>query len=242
MITRDGRNLVVFRTEPEINCEVLTHGILSDDEWKTHDSISRIFQSDWQARYDYESDIISDIIKQNSVSNILELGSGPGVLCNKILKKCEINEYHLVDIEAASITNKSENLGGTFHVRDLNDTLQLSLQSNMDLIIANDFMEHIQNPAKIVLESKYLLKDDGLMFLSIPNWRMGHAWIYRGLFDWDNIIHFMWQHGFKMEGYIESNLKCKHSPKLHSESSMPDDLVDSWNFYILFKRNDSGIV
>lgn len=241
MENREGKEYVVFRTHPETECSVLTNGILSADEWNTESSINRIFQNDWQYRYEYESDIISQIVHQYGVSNILELGPGPGVLCSKLSKKCEIKEYHLVDIEAASVTNKSENFGGTFHIRDLNEGLNLSLDSKMDLIIANDFLEHIQNPAKIVLESKSLLKSDGLMFISVPNWRMGHAWIYRGLFDWDNFIHFMWQHGFKMEGYSESGLKCTKSKKLDSESSMPDDLIDSWNFYILFKRNDNVI-
>jgi hypothetical protein len=83
------------------------------------------------------------------------------------------------------------------------------------------------------------MTDDGLAFISVPNWRMGHAWIYRGLFDWDNFIHFMWQHGFGFIGYANSDLKCSSSPKLDSERTMPDDAVNSWNFYMLFKRNDN---
>ena len=239
MENREGKEYVRFRVPQETQCNVLTQGILSDDEWKTDSSISRIFQDSWKQRYEYESDILMEIISDYGVKRILELGPGPGVLCNMILNKTNIDEYHLVDIEAAAIANTSQNLGGIFHVRDLNDSLNLKLESKIDLVVANDFLEHIQNPAKIILESKELLKQDGLFFVSVPNWRMGHAWIYRGLFDWDNFIHFMWQHGFKMEGYIESILKCEPKAKLDSESSMPDEMIDSWNFYILFKRNDN---
>ena len=84
-----------------------------------------------------------------------------------------------------------------------------------------------------------MLKDDGLAFISVPNWRMGHEWIYRGLFDWDNFIHFMWQHGFEFLGYSPSNLECENIPKISSESTMPDEMITSWNWYLLFKRNDN---
>ena len=57
--------------------------------------------------------------------------------------------------------------------------------------------------------------------------------------DWDNFIHFMWQHGFGFEGYIDSPLKCHPHLKLSSESSMPDNILNSWNFYMVFKRNDN---
>ncbi len=157
----------------------------------------------------------------------------------KIKKSFPDLEYHLIDIEAAKIANEKEELGGIFHVQDLNHDLDITnLPKNIDLFIANDFLEHIQNPANIVLKAKSVLKQDGFAFISVPNWRMGHAWIYRGLFDWDNFIHFMWQHGFKLETYIDSPLKCSHSPRLDSELTMPEEMITSWNFYLLFKRND----
>lgn len=237
---RQGKEKVLFRTKEEENCDVLTQGLLSVDEWESDGSLRRIFEKSWEERYEYESNIITQIIKDNNIKNIIELGCGPGVLCNKILKKNNINEYHLVDIEAAQIANKNQNLGGIFHVRDLNNGIEIDILNKIDLFIANDFLEHIQNPAKIILDIKKLMTEDGLAFISIPNWRMGHAWIYRGLFDWDNFIHFMWQHGFEVLGYEKSPLKCSYSPKLNSERSMPDDLINSWNFYIVFKRNDNG--
>lgn len=236
---RKGKENVLFRTEGEKDCEILTQGILSADEWKSDKSLNRIFESSWEERYDYESNILTHIIKTYNIKNIIELGSGPGVLCNKILKKNNINNYNLVDIEAAQIANKNQNLGGIFHTRDLNNGININLPNKVDLFIANDFLEHIQNPAKTILDIKKLMTEDGVAFISVPNWRMGHAWIYRGLFDWDNFIHFMWQHGFCFESYTNSPLRCSYSPKLDSEKSMPDEMITSWNFYMVFKRNDN---
>ena len=162
------------------------------------------------------------------------------MLCNKVLKLNSDLEYHLVDIEAAKQANIKENLGGMFHVKDLNNDFDTDgLPTDFDLFIANDFLEHIQNPARVVLKAKSILKEKGLAFISVPNWRMGHGWIYRGLFDWDNFIHFMWNHGFEIIGYEKSPLKCSFSPKISSELSMPDEMINSWNFYMLFKRNDN---
>ena len=239
---RQGKNWVTFRTLQESNCEVLDKGIISDDEWSSEDSLQRVQEDSWKHRYKYEAALLSNVIKDHNIKTILELGPGPGVLCNEIVKSnVDLNlEYHLVDVEAARAANEQLGLEGIFHVQDLTNDLSIEdLPINIDMFIACDFLEHIQSPANIVLKAKATLKQDGLAFISVPNWRMGHAWIYRGLFDWDNFIHFMWQHGFMFIGAAPSPLKCPKSPKLTSESTMPEDQIDSWNHYMLFKRNDS---
>jgi 2-polyprenyl-3-methyl-5-hydroxy-6-metoxy-1,4-benzoquinol methylase len=237
---RKNKHFVTFRTPQEEECEVLDKGLISSTEWSSEDSYKRIFQESWEVRYQYETEILSSIINDNECKKIIELGPGPGLLCNKIITIHPELEYHLVDIEAAKIANEKENLGGIFHVQDLTNDLDTSnLPKDIDLVIANDFLEHIQNPANIILKLKSLLKPDGLAFISVPNWRMGHAWIYRGLFDWDNFIHFMWQHGFAFEGCIESPLKVGSNSRISSESTTPENMLDSWNWYMLFKRNDN---
>lgn len=240
MDNRQGRERIIFRTQGEKSCELLTKGILSPDEWATDESLKRIYDESWEERYDHEAEIITKIVTSLDHKKILELGPGPGLLCNKVLKLNPEIEYHLVDIPAAKEANAKENLGGIFHVQDLNlDFNTEELPNDIDLFIANDFLEHIQNPARIVLKAKSILNPEGYAFISVPNWRMGHAWIYRGLFDWDNFIHFMWQHGFLFQGYERSTLVTEYFPKLESESTMPDEMIQSWNFYMLFKRNDN---
>ena len=240
MSNREGNETVTFRTPGEEPCEILSSGILSPNEWSTDESIQRVYEQSWDERYNFESNITNNIITTYNYNKILELGSGPGILCNKLLKINPKLEYHLVDIEAANQVNIKDSIGGTFHVQDLNNDLDTSaLPKDIDLFIANDFLEHIQSPANILLKAKSILKPNGRALISVPNWRMGHAWIYRGLFDWDNFIHFMWQHGFIIESYQDSPLKTPYMPKLQSESTMPDEMIQSWNFYMLFKRNDN---
>ena len=49
----------------------------------------------------------------------------------------------------------------------------------------------------------------------------------------------MWQHGFAFEGCAESSLKCSNYPQISSESTMPENMLNSWNWYMLFRRNDN---
>jgi len=241
---RQGEEFVRFRHPSEIECQVLDKGLIDDKEWEEKDSYNRIFEFEWEERYEWEKDILLSVIKNNKCTKILELGPGPGMLAGKIIKEKPNLEYHLIDIEAAKIANEKENFGGVFHTQDLTSDLDTTnLPKDFNLFIANDFLEHIQNPANVVLKAKSVLKEDGLAFISVPNWRMGHHWIYRGLFDWDNFIHFMWQHGFGFTGYFNGHpqFRTKKMPRISSEITLPDELLSSWNWYMLFKRNDQEI-
>ena len=49
---------------------------------------SRLNEEAWVERYDYESKLIDQVLQlYPNIKNVLELGSGPGVLSQKILEK-----------------------------------------------------------------------------------------------------------------------------------------------------------
>ena len=54
-----------------------------EKEWDVEND-NRIFIDNWGERYKYEAEIISNIIKENNYSKVLELGSGPGRLADII--------------------------------------------------------------------------------------------------------------------------------------------------------------
>lgn len=197
---------------------------------------SRIDEPAWVLRYEYESSIISKIIKDNNLKKVIELGSGPGSLCQLLLNECEI-DYTLIDQPGAHEVFKQRNFKGNFLVKDLMNDFDISdLNKEYDLLIANDFLEHIYNPSIVVQNSYKIIKDDGFMFVSVPNWRMGHTFIYRGMFDYDNFVYFMYTHGFILTLLFDSPLRCPNIPKLSSEIGMDDRLIESWNWYFLFKK------
>ena len=197
---------------------------------------SRIFEPAWEERYNYEANIISQICTEYNFSKILELGSGPGKLADTVKNTHpqKLN-YTLIDKPNAKIQNKNHGLKcDKFIVKDLNNKFDTSgLDSPYDLIIANDFLEHIANVTDCLISCYNISHDSSKILISVPNWRMGHSFQYKGLFDYDNWVFAMEAHGWKCEVVYPSNLKCQYYPKLSSESLMPDELIQSWNWYFI---------
>jgi 2-polyprenyl-3-methyl-5-hydroxy-6-metoxy-1,4-benzoquinol methylase len=206
---------------------------LDMNEWE---NTSRLSCDGWMNRYEYESNLIKEIISENNLKTILEIGSGPGILSQLIQKNIDVN-YHLIDKPFAEKYFRENKLKGTFFVKDISMDLNTEgLSKKYDLIICNDVLEHLLAPTNIVRKIHDLMTDDSLSVISIPNWRMGHQFIYRGLWDYDNILYFMYVHGLTVESVYPSPLKTPFYKKLDTESCMPEELLNSWNFYLVVKR------
>lgn len=221
---------------------------LHPNEWEeeaTQKGVDRLKEPGWEARYIYEAKLLNNLILNNPhIKNILELGSGPGVLSQKVLEKNPNLNYHLVDKPFAFKYFKEHNFKGNFFVKDLSNSFDTKgLLDKYDLVITNDFLEHVLNPS-IILQTIYKLTNkNSIYFISNPNWRMAHQWIYRGLFDFDNFIYFLYTHKFKMEGFYPSELKVgeykdvkKYYPLLDSETLLPEENLNDWNHYMIFKQ------
>ena len=217
--------------------EQAVHHFGDASEWSSELSDCRIDIPTWQARYQHECEFITPVIKESGYTSILELGSGPGELGQKILNMLPDLVYTFVDQPGASAIFHNRGYKGKFIVKDLMMAFDTAgLDASYDMIITNDFLEHIYNPSNVVQECYKLVRDGGKMIVSVPNWRMGHAFIYRGLFDYDNFVYFMYSHGFKIIAVADSPLKCEPSPKLSSESEMDERLITSWNWYMVFEK------
>jgi 2-polyprenyl-3-methyl-5-hydroxy-6-metoxy-1,4-benzoquinol methylase len=205
------------------------------NEWE---DAGRLQESAWQQRYDYEASLIRETISQNPhIKRVLEIGSGPGVLSQKILESNPELEYHLVDKPFAEKYFKEHNFKGKFFVKELSSGFDTTeLYDKYDLVIANDFLEHVYNPHIIIKTIYELTNKDSIFFISNPNWRMSHQYVYRGLFDFDNFIYLLYTHHWEMEGFYGSQLKTPNYPKLSSETLLPDENLTDWNHYMLFKH------
>jgi SAM-dependent methyltransferase len=228
--------MALFRTENEDKLQ--NYGKYREDhvvianEWDENSGLARYLDPVWEKRYRDEARLIADICEAKGYRKILELGSGPGQLGQFVLELNPKFSYSYIDKPAAEIEFKRRNFKGEFFVKDLLNSFDTSgLDSDYDLIVANDFLEHISNPSDVMHKSRKITKNNSGFFISVPNWRMGHTFIYRGLFDFDNWVYFCKIHGWDVESVDGSNLKCKMSPKLSSEEMLPDDLINSWNWY-----------
>lgn len=205
------------------------------NEWE---GTGRLQEAAWQERYNYEAAITIELLKQNPhVKNVLEIGSGPGILSQKILEQLPDLNYHLVDKPFAKKYFEENNFKGTFFVKDLcNGFDKEGLLDSYDLVIANDFLEHVYNPHAIIKAVYELTNKDSIFFISNPNWRMSHQYIYRGLFDFDNFIYLLYTHHFDMVGFYGSQLKTPAYPRISSETLLPEENLTDWNHYMIFKH------
>jgi len=210
---------------------------LDEEEWKIFD---RLNEESWKQRYQYEKTIVDSIIVDNPhIKNVLELGSGPGVLSQYILKDNRNLNYHLVDKPFAKKYFDEHNFNGTFFVKDLSNSFDTSgLMDCYDLIITNDFLEHVLNPHIIVKTIYELTNKNSVYLISNPNWRMAHQFLYRGLFDFDNLLYFLYVHGFECVGLYGSQLKTPNYPRVSSETLLPEENLYDWNHYLVFKHRE----
>ena len=65
---------------------------------------------------------------------------------------------------------------------------------------------------------------------------MGHQWVYRGLFDFDNFLYFLYTHKFQFAGMWGSPLQTAFYPRISSESLLQEKHLFDWNHYLLFKH------
>ena len=205
------------------------------NEWE---GTGRLQEAAWQERYNYEAAIIVELLKQNPhIKNVLEIGSGPGILSQKILEQSPDLNYHLIDKPFAKKYFVENNFKGTFFVKDLcNGFDNEGLLDSYDLVITNDFLEHVYNPHAIVKAVYELTNKDSIFFISNPNWRMSHQFIYRGLFDFDNFIYLLYTHHFDLVGFYGSQLKTPPYPRISSETLLPEENLTDWNHYMIFKH------
>jgi SAM-dependent methyltransferase len=145
--------------------------------------------------------------------------------------------YHLVDKPFAKKYFDENKFKGTFFVKDLSSSFDThELLPKYDLVIANDFIEHVFNPHIIVSTIHRLTNPDSVFFISNPNWRMAHQYVYRGLFDFDNFVYLLYTHMFELVGFYGSELKTLEYPRISSESLLPDEHLTDWNHYLVFKH------
>lgn len=205
------------------------------NEWE---DAGRLQENAWQRRYEYEAGLVAEVIKENPhIKNVLELGSGPGVLSQKTLEQYPDLNYHLVDKPFAEKYFKEYGFKGTFFVKDLSNGFDIEgLLEKYDLVITNDFIEHVFNPHAILDAVHRLTTPESVFFISNPNWRMAHQYVYRGLFDFDNFVYLLYTHMFSLEGFYGSQLKTPNYPRISSETLLPEEHLTDWNHYMIFKH------
>lgn len=125
--------------------------------------------------YNFELDLdtensLTKIIRQiSSGSTILEFGPANGRL-TKYLKEALNCNIYIVEIDAAAAKDAME-----YAVKGIIDDIENFLwldqwkEIAFDYIIFADVLEHLRNPQLVLKQTKLLLKEEGKVFISVPN-------------------------------------------------------------------------
>lgn len=82
-------------------------------------------------------------------------------------------------------------------------TESLPFESHVfDIVISLETFEHLTNPQHAIDEVTRVLKQDGVFICSIPNPRIGHPYLYPGLFEFGNFQRFLAQNGFAVRRVV----------------------------------------
>jgi len=103
-----------------------------------------------------------------NTKNILDIGSGEGNNLRYLIEQVPQAEYYAIEpSKACQTTLKAMNvniLGG-----DVEEDFDPKFEGYFDLIIMRHVLEHFANPIEILEKIKPLLKDDGVVYIAVPN-------------------------------------------------------------------------
>lgn len=169
--------------------------------YKTHGHSYDEYEKSHKERFDF---LIEDL-NLNSLTNkkIADIGCGLGFIYNRLESEIK-NNYHGYD--GADLIDQPFN----YTKVDLDNFSIPEKHKFFDIAFCFETIEHLTNPYICLLETKNLLKNDGILYLSIPNFKTEHNTIYPGLlYPVNNFMYFLEQLAFEILDH-RVHSKCFH--------------------------------
>lgn len=102
--------------------------------------------------------------KSNKNIKILDIGSGFGGTVQNFFD--DTNQIFSIEIDEFKLSNQPEHKS----LKKFNcDAFKLPFEEKFDVIILQDFVEHIEKPEQFLSYIKNFLHEDGIIYLSTPN-------------------------------------------------------------------------
>jgi len=171
------------------------------------------YEKSHEKRFSY---LIEDLLlNEIKDSTIVDAGCGYGPIFQRLPK----NQNNIfIGFDGADISINFE-----YHKVDLSyDFFADKLSKKVDYVFCFETLEHLTNPYHCLMEIKKLLKEDGILYLSVPNIKTQHNTIYPSLlYPVENFIGFLHQMAFKIISH-----------KIHDKSFFQEVFVlenKNWN-------------
>jgi ubiquinone/menaquinone biosynthesis C-methylase UbiE len=156
----------------------------------------------------------------SETENVLEVGCGAG----HILERIPTGRLYGIDISDIQIKRAKERLGNRAElVKSPGEKIPYD-DKYFDKLLCSEVIEHVLDPAPLLAEMKRVLKDDGILSLSIPN---------------ENLINFA------KKVLIKIGLKRLIAPKESGWDLAVKDNLGEWHLHEfnmdLIKKYISGV-
>lgn len=138
--------MMYIKTYPRISKKKKEIGL---KDWKQRSSIFL----NWLEKYNPKKDL-----------KILDCGCGRGI-ASQILKESGYINVIGIDIDK----NALKYARGICSVREMDCQNFIFPPKTFDVVLALNIIEHLQNPRKFLIGVRKILKDDGILILSLPN-------------------------------------------------------------------------
>ena len=147
------------------------------------------------------------IIPYRGEGRILDIGCGNGAILNGL--KHDRWKTYGVEFNPGAVRFAKENLKLDVFLGDLFDAKYPDIF--FDVILFNHTLEHMYSPGEVLKETNRILKEDGLLMISLPNSKSFEAVIFKSYwFPWElprHLYHFsidtlskvLNQNGFKVK-------------------------------------------
>lgn len=149
-------------------------------------------------------------LKDIKDQNICEFGAGSGYLLRKMDQS-----NNIIAIDGYHIEQEDYVIRSTFNLDQPYADDFLQKYDQIDTAFSFEVFEHLTNPYNFVFELKKILKEDGILYLSVPHEATQHNTFYPGLiYPVQNLIQFFEQMAFQVKHY-----------KIHSKRFVQNVLV-----------------
>jgi len=167
---------------------------------------------------------ILELLEGLPPSKVLDLGCSSGLLSDLIRKL----GHHVTGVDREAFPETLDRVDA-FAVGDLEDGIPAEVGTGYDVVIAADVLEHLRRPEELMDEITRVLRPDGRLIVSVPNF--GH-WYPRtrtlvGAFDYDQrgILDKTHYRFFTRKSLARMVQRAGFEIRRHREVGLPFDVL-----------------